>query len=306
MRVMLVSVGDEETARELWGSVQTFSRLDAVAILVSGASPWYHPQDRLPERVFTVADTSPHALAVALKSALEVFPAEVVLFPSTLIGRMAQAWFAVEGGGECFSGVSQIQAEGEAWTLHTSLYGGRVEAQFRALAGPLAISFRPKLHRADTLLAGEGKGEALKIDLNRAPDVALRVKMGASDSSKALETARVVVSGGRGLGGPEGFDLLHRLAEKLGAEVGASRAAVDAGWIPPERQVGQTGVTVVPELYLAIGISGASQHLAGMARAKHVVAINSDHEAPIFRHADVGVVGSYEAVVRGMLEALDS
>jgi electron transfer flavoprotein alpha subunit len=106
-----------------------------------------------------------------------------------------------------------------------------------------------------------------------------------------IAEADVLVAGGRGLGGPEGFDLLRQLAQALGGEVAASRAAVDAGWAPYERQVGQTGKTVQPRLYVAVGISGSVQHRAGMQSASTIVAINSDRAAPIFEFADYGIVG---------------
>ena len=119
-----------------------------------------------------------------------------------------------------------------------------------------------------------------------------------------LEDARVVVSGGRGLGGPEPFAALETLANLLGGAVGASRAAVDSGWVPSSYQVGLTGKTITPEVYITIAISGASQHMAGCSGAKVIVAINKDLESNIFKEARYGVVGDWEQVVPAFTEAV--
>jgi electron transfer flavoprotein alpha subunit len=118
-----------------------------------------------------------------------------------------------------------------------------------------------------------------------------------------LEEARIVVAGGRGLGGPEGFRPLQDLASALGAGIGASRAAVDSGWVPYSWQIGLTGKTITPDVYITVGISGASQHIAGCSGAKCIVAINKDRDANIFRYARYGIVGDWQKLLAAVIEA---
>lgn len=154
----------------------------------------------------------------------------------------------------------------------------------------------------------EGKAEIIKEDIHVAPEEIrtqiLEVLKEMGDEKVDLEGAEIIVSGGRGVGGPEGFEPIRQLAEVLGATVGASRAAVDSGWIAHAHQVGQTGKTVGPKLYIACGISGAIQHLAGMSSSDCIVAINKDPDAAIFDVADYGIVGNLFDVIPVLIDEI--
>ena len=198
--------------------------------------------------------------------------------------------------------ISDATAVVDANTFERPIYAGNAIQTVKSLDAKKVITFRGATFDAATV---DGSAAIENISATADPGLSswIEDKVAASDRPE-LTSAGVVVSGGRGVGSEEDFALIEKLADKLGAAVGASRAAVDSGYAPNDWQVGQTGKVVAPELYVAVGISGAIQHLAGMKDSKVIVAINKDEEAPIFQVADYGLVADLFDAVPDLLEKL--
>jgi electron transfer flavoprotein alpha subunit len=263
-----------------------------------GAAVVYHGDD--PAYDEYVAE--PHAATLAQLVTAE--HPDVILFPSSFAARDVQARLVGKLGVGVIANATGIDFDGDAVRV-TVPYGAETTGTVTIDGeGPAIVQMRPKSFTAQE--AG-GSAEVRKVDLpveekSRRVRVMEHVEQAAEGPN--LEEASIIVSGGRGLGKAENFRIIEALAKELGAAVGASRAVVDAGWIPYAHQVGQTGKTVKPELYVACGISGAIQHIAGMGGSRHIIAVNNDPEAPIFEHADLGVVGDVMTVVPKLTEAL--
>ena len=245
------------------------------------------------------AEPEPDAVVAAISQAAGELSAEVVLVADDPRGREVAPRVAHRLQAGLATEVVRAEAEGKAVTFQRNLYGGRCLAVLAAERFPVVASIKARAWEpAAEQPAGGGEVVRLEGEEEAAGSRTAVVERVAEEvRGVRLENARVVVSGGRGLKGPEPFTQLEELATMLKGAVGASRAATDAGWIPVTRQVGQTGKTVSPDLYVAVGISGAIQHLAGMSASKTIVAINTDPDAPIFKVAHLGVVGDFKAVL---------
>jgi electron transfer flavoprotein alpha subunit len=234
-----------------------------------------------------VAETYVPVVAEAVKKC----DPSVVILPASVDGKDLGARLAARLQAGLAQDCTQIVAEGGTIKARRPVFAGKCFAWCEWAEGALpVISCRPNI--MDCRIPDEGKQASLeKCDVS-IPAPRSRVTGLDLDTSGKVELteAEIIVSGGRGMKGPENYEMIEKLARVLGAAVGASRAAVDAGWRPHSDQVGQTGKVVNPNLYIAVGISGAIQHLAGMGSSKFIVAVNKDSEAPIFTKADFGIV----------------
>jgi electron transfer flavoprotein alpha subunit len=259
-----------------------------------GATTVYASDDQV------FADSPGRPAAHTLKSLVDRYAPSLILFPGTYGGRDVAGALQALTGSTLMANATDVSTPTAA---RTEIFGGTKIVDVE-LSGPdpKLVLVRPKSFPAEP---SGGSATLVQVDpvVPDGPVATIVERHAEAASGPKLEEANVVIAGGRGLGGPEPFAMLDELAAAIGgAAVGASRAAVDAGWVPYAYQIGQTGKTVKPEVYIAAGISGALQHVVGMKGAKRIVAINKDADAPILKIADLGVVGDLFQIVPALTE----
>ena len=290
-------------ARELAGTVEVVYGGDgahvAEAVGAHGAT-----------KVYATGDLSgslpgvPVASAIA-KQVQDGNAPDLLMIGTTYDGRDVAARLSVALDRPVLTNNTDVAVDGDDIVVTAPVFGGTklVKSRF-TVGGPYIALFRPKSFPAES--TGGGAAEVASIEVPDGGQAKVVNRHVEESSGPKLDEAEVVVSGGRGMGDAEKYQVIEDLAKALKAAPGASRAIVDAGWVPYSYQVGQTGKVVKPNVYIAAGISGATQHLVGMKGSKNIIAINKDPEAPIFSVADLGIVGDVHKVLPKLLEALSS
>jgi electron transfer flavoprotein alpha subunit len=290
-------------ARELAGTVEAFHGGDASAIAgdlgAHGATKVYATGD-----LGGALQGVPVASAVAKQVADGNAP-DLIMLGTTYDGRDVAARLSVALDKPVVTNNTDIELDGDGVVVTEPVFGGTKLVKTRFTAGaPYLALFRPKSFAAEP--SGGGAAEVVTVEVPDAGQAKIVNRHVEESTGPKLDEAEVVVSGGRGLGEAGKFEVIEELASLLRGAPGASRAIVDAGWVPYSYQVGQTGKVVKPTVYIAAGISGATQHLVGMKGSKNIVAINKDPEAPIFSVADLGIVGDVHKVLPKLVDALKS
>jgi electron transfer flavoprotein alpha subunit len=290
-------------ARAIGANVSEFIGADGAS--VAGALGEYGAT-----KVYATGDLAGALPGVAVSSAMKAVidggnKPDLIMFPQNYEGRDVMSRLSVKLDVTVLTNNIDVAVDGGAVSATTPIFGGNtlVTTTFTG-SGPHLVAFRPKSFAAES--AGGGAAEVVAApvaDAGAAKVTAVHVE---ETSGPKLDEADIVVSGGRGLGEAPSYSMVEELAKLLKGAPGASRAIVDAGWVPYSYQVGQTGKVVKPTIYIAAGISGATQHMVGMKGSKNIIAINKDKEAPIFGVADLGIVGDVHKVLPKLIEAIKS
>lgn len=297
------------TSLELFSRARELGEVDAVALGpgamdAAGALGKHGARRVLVNEDVAFAEYVAEPATDCLAALLAQEQPDLIMFGFSPDSREVAGRLAARLGVGLISNAMDVQAVNGSFVAKVPYFGGAKVASYRANARPAIVLIRPKSFE---ITRSGDQAEVVEVSASitegsRRARIVERLEE-AADKVK-LEDARIVVSGGRGLGGPENFHFVHELADALGGAAGASRAVVDAGWVPYAMQVGQTGKTVRPGVYIAAGISGAMQHTVGMKGSKVIVAINKDRDAPILKMADLGVVGDALKILPKLTEAV--
>ena len=311
---LFASVGFDKAAQGLTGAGRRLANESGgeLQAIVIGAEA-----DALAVKVARFADTvliaaqkelveyQPETCLSALTALCRDISPRAVLLANDAYSQEITPRLAHRLGGSAVGDVVEVSLEAEVVRVSRQVYGGKAQATIELKRRPAVVWLRARSFQPAVARSESGAVTSVQLDLPNDNRTRIVERKREAQGETRLEEARVIVSGGRGIGGPEGFrDELRPLADQLGAQLAASRAACDAGWVPPTWQVGQTGKKVSPDFYLAIAITGASQHMAGISEAKNIAAINTDPDAPIFKHCRFGIVEDYRKVVPLLREKL--
>jgi electron transfer flavoprotein alpha subunit len=245
-----------------------------------------------------LTDYQPEVCLNALTQLCRQFSPAAVLLSNDAYSQEIAPRLAHRLGGSAVGDGIEIRAQGDVVRVLRQVYGGKAQAVIELKRSPAVVWLRARAFAPAPARAAAGQITRATLDIQADERTRIVERKREETGEARLEDARIIVAGGRGIGSREAFVAeLQPFAQLLGAPMAASRAACNAGWAPATWQVGQTGKKVAPELYVAIGISGASQHLAGISEAKNIVAINTDPEAPIFKHCRFGIVGDYRRIL---------
>ena len=297
----------KKTTLEMIAAARALNPEITLALLGTGSSNVAEEAAKYVGQVLVVEDAKlvpydARVYAQGLQQIAEQAEASVVLIAGTRAGRELAPRLAVRLTAPYLE--DAVKLEGIEGGLRISHYAflARVTETLEATAPVIVATVKPNTQPAAEPNSSEGEIFEVELELS-ASSITVLGRTQEKSSRVALTEASVVVTGGRGMGSPENFRLIEDLADVLGAGVGATRAAVDAGWRPYAEQVGQTGKTVQPNAYICAGVSGAVQHLSGMGKSKYIVAINKDAEAPIFKVADYGIIGDLNLILPALTEA---
>jgi electron transfer flavoprotein alpha subunit len=287
---------------------------DTVEVFMAGDGDDYAEElgDHGAATVYATGDLDGGMQGVAVASAVAAAVADgdgpdAFMLGTSQDGRDVAARLSVKLDAPVITNVVDLEFDGDSLLGEEPIFGGTVDVKTKNTSGkPGIFLVRPKSFAAESTGGAEADVEDLDVpDLGAAGGAKVTDRFVEEADGPKLDEATIVVSGGRGLGEKDAFSMIESLAKSVGGAAGASRAIVDAGWVPYSMQVGQTGKVVKPTVYIAAGISGATQHLVGMKGSKNIIAINKDPEAPIFAVADLGIIGDVHKVLPKLIEALE-